>query len=293
MGTLADQHHPGITDQIRQYVAGRHPARGVDGDPADEFGRTLTFDGRCGTGGRCGEKFAHLVIGDLGEIPERLTHRQKGGRHGCAHDVLDDPGELAAGGFRGGGYGHDDLGGQRLPQRLHRGQHRGPGGQAVVDQDHRLAGNLQWRTALPVGGLTPGQFVGFPVGDLAQLLRRDPQTPHHVVVDDHPPATGQRPHCELLVPGRSEFADDERIQWCAQGAGHLEGDRQAAPGQAEHHHPRLVPVGAQHPGQDPAGLPAVAEHPSRVLSMNAAGSRHDASPDRCPSTIRPSRCARR
>ena len=160
-----------------QRLQRRHARRRVDGGALDHLrGRLCDPDpGGGDTDGRGGKEFADFLVADLTEVPERLPHREKGCGHRRADDVVDDAGELPAGRFRSRRHRDHDLGGVRLPQRLHRGQHAGPGGQPVVDEDHRLAGHVDGRPTAPVGGLAPDQFPPFTFGDVTQLLRRDPQ----------------------------------------------------------------------------------------------------------------------
>ena len=103
---------------------------------------------------------------------------------------VDQAGEFAARRLRRGGYRHDDLGGRHVAQRLDRREHAGAGGEPVVDQDHRSAGQLQRCAPAAIGRLATLQFAALPFGRLAQLLGRDTQSPHHVVVDDDPAAAG-------------------------------------------------------------------------------------------------------
>ena len=177
MRAFADQHDPRVADDLLERFPRRHTGGRVDGDALDHFrGRLRDSDPGGGeTGGRSGEEFADLLVADLTEVPERLPHGEKGCGHRRAHDVVDDAGELPAGRFRSRRHRDHDLGGVRLPQRLHRGEHAGPGGEPVVDEDHRLAGQIEGRATATVGGLAPDQFAPFTFGDITQLLRRDPQ----------------------------------------------------------------------------------------------------------------------
>ncbi len=112
------------------------------------------------------------------------------------------------------------------------------------------------------------QFVGLPLGDLAQLIGGDPQAAQHVVVDHHAPTAGQRSDGELLVARGAELADDERVQRRAQRVGHLVGDRNAAARQAEHHHVGSAPIGLQQTGENLSGLVPVLEDPPRLMAAD-------------------------
>lgn len=179
-----------------------------------------------------------------------------------ADGVVDHSGELPARRLRRGRNRDHDRLRVPFPQRLYRGEHARTGRQAVVDEDHRLAGHLQRRSATPVDGLAPDQFPPFTFGDVTQLLGCDAQRPQHVVVDDDMPTAGQRAHRELFVAGRAQLAHDERIQRDTERRRHLPGHGNPTAGQPQHHNVLATPVGAEQFGQDPARFAAVTEHPA-------------------------------
>jgi hypothetical protein len=70
------------------------------------------------------------------------------------------------------------------------------------------------------------------------------------------------------VAGRTEFADDERIQRRTQGPRHLVGHRQSSASQSQYDHIGLAAIGLKQSGQNLAGLVAIFEHPTRLLAAN-------------------------
>jgi hypothetical protein len=101
-----------------------------------------------------------------------------------------------------GGHLGRTLGGRRRARPDGRGgAHAGPGGQAVVDQDHGLSGELRRWPAVPVGLLAPGQLAALPLGHLLDGLRPDPEAADDVLVEDQRPAAGDRPMATSSWPG--------------------------------------------------------------------------------------------
>lgn len=161
--------------------------------------------------GRGGQEPADLLVGDLPEVPKRLTDGQERGRHGRAHNVVDEAGELPARGLRRRRHGNHDLRWLRIAQCLYRREHACAGGQTVIDDNDRLAGDIGGRALAAVGGLAPKQFPTLTFGDVAQLLRCDPQAPHDVVIDHDAAAAGQCTNGELVMPRGTKFAHDEGV----------------------------------------------------------------------------------
>ena len=166
------------------------------------------------------------------------------------------------------------MGGFAIAQRRHRGEHARPGGQSVVDQNHRLAGDVERWPTVAVGGLTADQLTALTLGDLLQLLRGHAQAAQHIIVDHDTATAGQRAHRELLVTGCTELADDERIQGSVQCGGHLPCDGNAAARQTQDDDVGLAAVGLQQSGQHLTRLAAVAEHPPGLVASQAARSCH-------------------
>ena len=80
------------------------------------------------------------------------------------------------------------------------------------------------------------------------------------------PHVGRGPHAgvgrELIAKRgrhpRAELASDEHVEWCAQSQGHLEGDRNSAPGQTEHD--RVIQLHRrEHTSELTAGISAISE----------------------------------
>ena len=154
-----------------------------------------------------------------------------------------------------------------------------PGGQPVIDENHRLAGHVDGRAAAAVGGLAPDQFPAFAFGDIAQLLRCDAQRAQHVVVDHDASTAGQCAHGELFVTGRAELAHDERIQRSAEGRSHFPCDGNSAAGQTQDDDAFASAVCAEQIGQDAAGFTAV--------TKDCASGRSSISPARESLLLRP------
>jgi hypothetical protein len=145
------------------------------------------------------------------------------------------------------------------PQRLDGGPHVRPGREPVVDDDHHHAGDVERRGVLAVGLFPALQLASFRTGDALDDVRREVQAAHHVVVEDHHAAAGDRPHGQLLLAGDPEFAHDEHVQRRAQPLRHLVAHWHASAGQGQHHDVGALSVVAEQLGQGPAGIPAVAE----------------------------------
>jgi hypothetical protein len=82
---------------------------------------------------------------------------------------------------------------------------------------------------------------------------------HDVLVKDADAAGGDGPHRQLLLTGDSELADEEDVEWRAEGAGDLVGHRHPAARQTEDKHVGAVGVAAESPGEGAAGVGAVAK----------------------------------
>jgi hypothetical protein len=78
-------------------------------------------------------------------------------------------------------------------------------------------------------------------------------------------AAGDRPHGHLLATGDAELADDEDVERDAECRGDLVRDRHATPRQPQNHDIGTPSVVLDQPGQNPAGIPPVAEQ--SVLRM--------------------------
>ena len=106
------------------------------------------------------------------------------------------------------------------------------------------------RPALELGAL--GRLDG------GELLGAGPDGRDDVVVEDAHAALADRPHAELLVPGRAELAHDDHVERCAEGAGDLGGDGHAAARQAEHDDVVAAKV-VERRRQPPPGVDAIGE----------------------------------
>jgi hypothetical protein len=122
-----------------------------------------------------------------------------------------------------------DLGRPMLPERLDRGAHARARGEAVVDEDDGLAGDVRWRPPLPVGVLPAQQIAALLLGHPLDDLRRDIQAADNVVVEHDHAAAGDRAHRQLLAAGNAELADQEDVERSGEGHRHLVRHRHAAP----------------------------------------------------------------
>jgi hypothetical protein len=150
-----------------------------------------------------------------------------------------------------------------LAQRLDRRAHAGAGGQTVVDQDHRLTGKIGHGAALPVSLLTAQQFAALPLGYPLDDLRCYVQASDDIVIDDDYPATGDRPHGQLLAPRYAKLADHEDVEWSAEALRDLISHRHTASRQPQSYHVRASPVVIQQTRQHPARIPTITEKPIR------------------------------
>ena len=230
------------------------------------------------TGGRSSEEFADFLVADLTEVPKGLPDGEKRGGHRRAYDVVDDACELPAGRFRSRRHRDHDFGWVGLPQRLYGREHAGPGRESVVDQDHRLAGQVEGRATATVGRLAPEQLAPFTFGDIAQLLWGDSQCAKYIVVDNHASVTCQCTHRELFVSGRTELAHDERVQRSAEGRGHLPCDGYSAAGQTQNYDVLTSPVCTQQIGQYAACLTSVTEDAPWRAFGQASRTSHSGTP---------------
>ena len=142
---------------------------------------------------------------------------------------------------------------------LCRGDGGGAGGDAVVDDDDRTPGDVDARTvaaeprgpALELGAL--GRLHGRHLGGAGADGGDD------VVVEDPHIALADRPHAELLVARRSQFAHDDHVERGVECGGDLGGDRDAAPWQPEDDDVPVTEVvergGEPAPGIDTIGEP--------------------------------------
>ncbi len=177
--TFTDQNDACITDDLVERFRRRQAVRSVDRSAVDDVGRACS--GRSPQGPQIrrgsGKDIANLLVTHLTKVPIPLADRVERGRHGGAHDVVDHAGELSASRFRSRRHRDDDLGRISIAQCLHRGEHAGAGGQAIVDEDHHFARDVDRRLTATIGGFAPNQFSAFAFSDVAQLLRRHPQRP--------------------------------------------------------------------------------------------------------------------
>ena len=100
-----------------------------------------------------------------------------------------------------------------------------------------------------------GPFLGL---DGCELVTGGADGADDLVAHDADAAFADRPHRQLLVPGRAELADHDHVERRTERVGDLAGDGDTTPGQAEHHDVGS-PEALQLMGQLPARLHPIGE----------------------------------
>jgi hypothetical protein len=98
------------------------------------------------------------------------------------------------------------------PHGTHGGKHAGTRGDAVVDEDHCVARDVDRSTPTAVGALPPMKLLGLAVDRGLQLLVADAETAHQVVVDHHAATRSDGAHREFLPLRHTELAHQENVQ---------------------------------------------------------------------------------
>ena len=233
---------------LNLFIAGRRVTRGRGAGVRHGAGR--------GGALQAGD---HFVVGCLGEVSVELPDGEKR-RRGLQADELvgdgPDPGLPP---------GRRDRDGEHHPGRpLHPGDLAGgpgrrPGGDAVVDHHRDPAVQA---LARPAAAEAPGaafQLGTFSCLDRGQLAGGDPGGADDLAVDDPHPVLADGAHGQLGLERHPQLADDDDVERRAEGAGDLEGDRDAAPRQAKDHH-TLIPQVQQPRGQPPSRIGAISEN---------------------------------
>lgn len=138
------------------------------------------------------------------------------------------------------------------------GEGGGAGGDAVVDEEHRASGQRGARATLSEAVRLPGQLGLLAVLDGVDIGAGDVAHADDVVAEHLGAALADGAEAQLPVVRDAELADDDHVQGCVQGAGHLVGDDHAATRQAEHD--GVVEFQMPQPlGELPSGIRAVCE----------------------------------
>ncbi len=118
-----------------------------------------------------------------------------------------------------------------MPQR---GTSRPAGRDAVVDDDHRAAGQRGHRPLPAIPPYPALELDLLPRFDGRELFGGDTPETHDVGVEDADAAFTDGAHAELGLLRHAELADDDHVEGRMKRPSHLERDRHAAPRQCEH-----------------------------------------------------------
>jgi hypothetical protein len=158
-----------------------------------------------------------------------LTDREERRRRRGANHFVDLGRQLLTCRFGRGRHRHDDARRPEPAQRQDGGPHARPGGQAVVDEDHHLVGEIERRPVPAVLAFAALQLTALSPCDLFDDLWRDVHPPHDIVVEDDHPTAGDRSHRHFLMTRSAEFPHDEHIQRHLQRRGHRVAHRHSTP----------------------------------------------------------------
>ena len=181
-----------------------------------------------------GEVAAHLVIGRLPEIVIPETDGVKRFRSLGADHLVDDVAHRFADRARGDRHRADDPGRVSFAQGERSCPQRRSGGQTVVDENDRLAGDIGGRLGSPVQALAAGKLAPLVGLDRVDGLSRNAELADRILVQDAQSTGGNRAHGQLFMAGDAELADEEGIEGRVECRGDLGGDRNAATRKPEH-----------------------------------------------------------
>jgi hypothetical protein len=111
--------------------------------------------------------------------------------------------------------------------------HRRTGCETVVDEDDGPTLQIAWRTVLTVLTLAPFELHLLASRDGIDGAFGYPVPTDNVLVEHPDAAGGYGAHCELLVSGSAELADEKDVERRAKRRGHLVRNRDAPPRQRE------------------------------------------------------------
>jgi len=185
----------------------------------------------------------------------------EGVRRDRALDLVDQVAELIAG-LLGGHWNGDHDPGRVVPaNRLRRRPYRRARGEAVVDEDERLPGQVGRPAISAVCSLPTPELLDLGGNCARELLLLDAEPLQEVLVEDEHASGSDRSHRELLVSGKAELAHHEDIERRAERLRQLVRDGHAAARQAEDND--IVPAGVvpQALGKEAPRFRAVTEAP--------------------------------
>ena len=214
------------------------------------------------------EQRNHFLVVDLVGVSVVHADRPEGTRLRQADHVVDQLRQFGDRVVRRNRHGQHHLGRSHAAQRFQGSAHCGAGGDAVVDDDDRPAGNSESGQAVPIRLASPDDLAAL-LSDLALdigmvafgRLRR-------AFVDHHRRwfALGDGGHGKLRITWRADLAHDQQIHRRGQRERHLGGHRHAAAWQGEHQgvdQPKAKDGGSQLP----AGFPAIFEVTQHVWPL--------------------------
>jgi hypothetical protein len=166
------------------------------------------------------EQLVHLVVGRLREVLVPSPDPVKWlGRFG-ADDVVSDVAEGVARLRRGDRYRHDDARGLFFPKRSDSGSHRGTRRKTIVDEDHRLAGQVWKGTIAAIPSLPP-----LELGPLCRRYASDVFVAH---TGDADQIFIEHAHATAWQPERSHQVEPHIAGARQQGAAPRPGDSESA-----------------------------------------------------------------
>ncbi len=202
---------------------------------------------------------AHLIIGGLIEISVELADRVERCRRLQAHQRVDFPPQLVAGGRCRYRHRHQyrlRQGTQRPRRRPHRGSRRQP----IVNQNYRAPLNPNRRSPFPIQRLPPRNLPDLPRRCRIDGLLRNPERPHHIRLHHHQAPARHRPHCQLFLPRNAQLAHNKNVEWPMQSPRHLERHRHSTPRQSQHDRPRPIQLLADGMRQRTARVTAILKY---------------------------------
>jgi hypothetical protein len=206
------------------------------------------------------EAGADLCVGGLGEVVVELPDPEELG--GCvqADEFVGDVAELRLPAGRRDGDGQDDPVGPLAAGDEARCACGGAGGDAVVDDHGRPAGERDRRPVAAVPAHPALQLGAFALLDLGEFRFGGPRLVEHGPVDDAHAVLADGPHPQLRLERNPQLAHHQDVQGCSEGPGDFGGDQDAAPRQADHDHVLRASTECVQPlGQESSGFGAVGE----------------------------------
>jgi hypothetical protein len=161
------------------------------------------------------EQVTNFLVHRLREVLVPVADGEKRVGYDSADDFVDFRFKLLAGFRRSRRDCEDNPGGLQLSQRHYCGAHRGPGGQAIIDQDHSPTTNLGRRTTATVEALAARQLLLLACRHRVDDIFRYAQTLNDLVVEDAYAAGCDRAHRQLFVSWDTQLAYDKDVEGCA------------------------------------------------------------------------------